>query len=551
MAAVSDNHGAVSAAGGGEPLASSRSVQADGLPEWLQPLYTADEMRAADAFTIEVAGVPSLDLMERAGAGLARVCADVAGDGPIRIVIGKGNNAGDGLVCARLLRAEGREVDVLAVSDPAELRGDARVNLERLPGEPPRPFESAALAGSGLVCDALLGTGARGAPREPYAAAIAAINASGAPVVACDIPSGVDASTGETPGVAVRATATATFHRSKVGLHVMPGAEHAGEVIEVEIGIDRAAPPAQQCGLVSDAVAGLYPPRKRSGHKFASGVVLVVGGARGLTGAPVLAALAAQRAGAGYVQVAVPASVREVVDARLLEQMCIGLPESDGGHDTASVGAVAELARRAGCVALGPGLGRSERAREFARELAATLERPLVLDADGLNAFAGRLGELAGRPAATVLTPHEGELARLLDTTVDEVRRRRLHSARLAAAKAQAVCVLKGDDTLVALPDGRVAVSAGGSPALATAGTGDVLTGLVAALVARGMDPFAAACFGVLAHARAGAGAAQRLGADHVVARDVIEALPAAIAGPGGPAPRAAVGGPRFPRRLG
>ncbi|HEY8770054.1 MAG TPA: NAD(P)H-hydrate epimerase [Thermoleophilaceae bacterium] len=202
------------------------------LPDWLDPLYEADEMRAVDSWGIEEQGVPSLDLMERAGAGLARITAAAAHDGPIRVVVGKGNNGGDGLVAARLLRQEGREADVLAAAPLDELRGDARANLDRLAGEAPRPFEAEGLEGSGAVVDALLGTGFEGEPREPVAGAIAAINAQDAPVVACDVPSGVNASTGEVEGEAVRAEVTASFHGSKLGLHVMPGAEHAG-VVEV------------------------------------------------------------------------------------------------------------------------------------------------------------------------------------------------------------------------------------------------------------------------------------------------------------------------------
>jgi len=202
------------------------------LPDWLDPLYEADEMRAVDSWAIEEQGVPSLDLMERAGAGLARVTAAAAHDGSIRVVVGKGNNGGDGLVAARLLRDEGREADVLAIAPLDELQGDARANLERLPGEAPRPFEAEALMGSGAVVAALPGGGFEGEPREPVAGAIAAINAQDAPVVACDVPSGVNASTGEVEGEAVRAEVTASFHGSKLGLHVMPGAEHAG-VVEV------------------------------------------------------------------------------------------------------------------------------------------------------------------------------------------------------------------------------------------------------------------------------------------------------------------------------
>ncbi len=493
---------------------------------WLDPLYEAAEMRAVDAWAIEDQGVPSLDLMERAGIGLARVTVAVAGPGPIRVVVGKGNNGGDGLVVARLLRADGHEVDVLATAPLHELGGDARANLERLPGDPPEPFDPARLAASGAIVDALLGTGFEGSPREPLASAIAAINAADAAVVACDVPSGVNASSGEVEGEAVRAVATATFHGPKLGLYVAPGKEHSGEVQTVEIGIPRGAPGAGRAGLISERVLELFPRRERSGSKFSSGTVVVAGGSLGLTGAPAMAARAAARTGAGYVQVAVPAPVQPAMDLRLLEQMSRGLPDSDGFHTPAGVAVVEEMAERAGAVVLGPGIGRDEGALEFARGVARTVRAPLLVDADGLNAHAGRLELFRERDAPTVLTPHEGELGRLLERDSEDVTRHRLAYAREAAERSGAVVLLKGDDTIIALPGGEVAVSPGGTPALATAGTGDVLSGLIGALLAKGLEAFEAACLGALAHVLAARSAASRLGADHVMAGDVIEALP-------------------------
>ena len=268
------------------------------LPDWLDPLYLAGEMRAADEWAIEQAGVPSIDLMERAGEGLARAAAAVAAgrEGRIRVVVGKGNNGGDGLVGARVLRADGHEVDVLAVGPLEDLRADARENLERLVGEPPRPFEPEALAGSACVLDCVLGTGFSGTPREPAASAIAAMNDSGAPLVSCDVPSGVEASSGEIQGEAVGALMTATFHGSKLGLHVAPGAFRSGEVRVIEIGIPRGAPGARSAGLIAERVLGLVPARPRDSSKFTSGVVVIAGGARGLTGAPCMAAMSAARA---------------------------------------------------------------------------------------------------------------------------------------------------------------------------------------------------------------------------------------------------------------
>jgi ADP-dependent NAD(P)H-hydrate dehydratase / NAD(P)H-hydrate epimerase len=478
------------------------------LPDWMRPVYEAAEMRAVDAWAIDEQGVPEADLMERAGLGLARVTTAVAGDGPVRIVVGKGNNGGDGRMAARLLEEDGYVVELLDGTEP---------------------FERDRLDGSGVVVDALLGTGFEGAPREPLASAIWAINQQDAPVVACDVPSGVNASTGEVEAEAARAAVTATFHGSKLGLHVNPGKEHAGRVEVVEIGIPRGAPAPSAAGLIGEEVLGLYPRRSRSGSKFESGVVVVVGGSIGLTGAPTMAARSAARSGAGYVQVAVPAPVQPSVDLRLLEQMSRGLPDDDGFHTPAGVADVEEMAERAGAVVLGPGLGRAEGAQEFARGAALAVEVPLLVDADGLNAHAGRLELFRERDAFTVLTPHEAELARLLEIGTEEVRDHRLQHVREAAELSGAVVLLKGDDTIIARPGGPVAISPGGTPALATAGTGDVLSGLIGALLAKGMDPFEAAALGALAHVLAARAAAERLGADHVMAGDVIEALPAGL----------------------
>jgi NAD(P)H-hydrate epimerase len=313
---------------------------------------------------------------------------------------------------------------------------------------------------------------------------------------------------------------------------VFPGALHAGAVEVVEIGIPRGAPGASTAGLIAERVLELYPPRAREGSKFASGVVVVVGGSMGLTGAPAMAALSAARSGAGYVQVAVPEPVQPAMDMRLLEQMSRGLPDDGGAHTPAGVQVVEQMAERAGAVVLGPGLGRSEGAGEFARSVARAIETPLLIDADGLNAHAERLELLQDRAGPTVLTPHAGELGRLLGIDSDEVGRHRLRYAREAAERSGAIVLLKGDDTIVVAPDGPAAVNPGGTPALATAGTGDVLSGLIGALMSKGVEPHAAAAMGAFAHVRAGRAAAERLGEDHVIAGDVIDALPAGLARP-------------------
>lgn len=486
------------------------------VPAWLEPLPDAEAMRAADRWAIEQGGVRGLDLMERAGEGLARVVAEVGPEGPVAVLCGKGNNAGDGFVVARLLRAAGREVRVLLLLG-TDLEGDARANLDRLEGAH-EPYAPGALDGAAAVLDAIFGTGFSGEPRGPVAEAIEAVNAAGVPVVAADVPSGVDASSGEVAGAAVRADVTATFAAAKPGLWIEPGRGHAGEVRVVDIGLPGGTPLAARAWLIGDGVLGEIPRRDPASTKFDSGHVLVCGGSPGLTGAPVLAARAAMRAGAGYVTACVPDAVAAVVEVRLLEVMTAPL-DAEG---------VLERAGRGGAMVLGPGLGRAPQAAALARGLAARATLPLVLDADGLNAHAGRLEDLAAREAPTLLTPHEGELARLLEVDGGAVRDRRLHHAREAARRSGAIVVLKGGDTLVAEPSGRVAVSPGASPALATAGTGDVLAGVLAACLAKGMEPAVAAMAGVRLHARAGRLAAERVGTEGVIASDVVAALPAA-----------------------
>jgi len=402
--------------------------------------------------------------------------------------------------------------------------------LERLGAPAPVELGDAALGviapDATLAIDALLGTGASGEPRGAVAAAIRAIRDSGVTVLAADIPSGVDASTGERATLAVLASATATFHAAKPGLWIEPGRGCAGRVSVVEIGIPAGGPSAAQIGLIRDEVLELIPRRGVHSTKFTSGRVLVAGGSAGLTGAPCLAALAAARAGAGYVTVCVPGSLAAVFESRLLEQMTIALPDRDGALTTDAVGPLAAAAAvHSGALVLGPGLGRAEHTAAFVRELLEAVSIPVVLDADGLNAFAGAIDAIGGR--AAVLTPHEGELGRLLGVDAHTVAAARLRHARDAAARSGAVVVLKGDDTLIAAPDGRVAVSPGATPALATAGTGDVLSGVLAAMLAKLLDPFTAACAAVRLHALAGVRAAAVHGAEGVVASDVVESLAA------------------------
>ena len=497
------------------------------LPEGLEPLLDVEQLRASDAWAIQERGIPGVELMERAGERLFETVFKHAPPGDVVVVCGGGNNGGDGYVVARLLRQAGRSVSVLHTADPAQLTGDAAIMRDQLPGEPPMAFAAGALDGAAVIVDAILGTGFAGTPRDPVAAAIAAINEVDAFVVAADVPSGVDAATGAVAGEAVCATITATFHAAMPGLWIAPGKAYAGEVVVLDIGIPHGGPAEPWVGLIGAGVLATYPRRGTESTKFASGHVLVAGGARGLTGAPCLTSMAAMRAGAGYVTVCVPDALNDIFEIKLTEVMSAPLPDEDGSHTEAGAAEVLErAAARGGAVVLGPGLGRSDGAFAFAQRVALRGDAPLVLDADGLNAFAGDLEALAGRGAPTILTPHAGELARLLEVDAEAIAARRLDRAREAARRSGAIMVLKGDDTLVAEPEGRVGISRGGSPALATAGTGDVLSGVLGAFLARGMAPFEAACAAVFAHAEAGRRAANALGGpDGVIASDVMREL--------------------------
>jgi ADP-dependent NAD(P)H-hydrate dehydratase / NAD(P)H-hydrate epimerase len=524
------------------------------MEPWLRGLYDAEGMRSVDRWAIEGQGVDSLELMEAAGRAVAEAVARLAPQGPVRVVCGKGNNGGDGLVAARLLRTMGFEAEALLLWPADELSDDAAANLRRLT-EPPDGVRTsgryptisanaegeeggvievgddiaARLAGSGAVVDAIFGTGFSGAPREPAAAAIVAIGDCGAPVVACDIASGVDAASGEVAGAVVEADVTVTFHGAKVGHHVAPGKWATGELVVAPIGIPAGAPEPIAAGVIEPAVLALAPRRGAQSTKFSSGQVTIAGGSRGLTGAVRMSSTAAIRAGAGYATVAVPADLEPIFEAAEVEVMSRGIAGPAGRLGTDGTDQLFAAFERAAAGVLGPGLGRDEDSLALAREVAPRIEAPLVLDADGLNAFAGELDRLAARSAPTILTPHAGELGRLLERESAEIGERRLAAAKEAAAWSGAVVVLKGDDTIVT--DGeRIAINAVSAPGLATAGSGDVLSGLTAALLARGLDPFAAACAAVIAHARAGQEATRRVGAaESVIATDVIAALPAGL----------------------
>jgi len=508
----------------------ARSAEPPPLPG-LTPLFDAAAMRQADRGATEL-GMPSILLMERAGLATAEEIRRRFPDrGAALVVVGSGNNGGDGLVVARHLAEAGWDVEVAApggrrpgADDAATMAGVAEAI-----GLPLGVLGPEAPGDGRLVVDGLLGTGATGAPRGAVGEAVAALVRAPGPVVSLDVPSGVEADTGRVPGSAVRAALTVTYHGDMPGLRIEPGRAHAGRVVVADIGIPSAVTASPAAWLAGpDAVAAL-PTKAAAGDKYRAGAVLVVAGSPGLTGAGCLAARATLRAGGGLTVVAAPAAVQPVMAAHLLEVMVAPVPHEEGYLTEASTEEVVHQAGRVGALALGPGLGRAEATTAFVRAALEAVALPAVVDADGLWHLGERPGWLAGRGAPTVITPHAGEAARLLGRERAEVEAERLAAARELAETTGVVVVLKGSGTITAAPDGRTVVNATGSSALASAGTGDVLTGVVAAALAKGLDPLVAAAASVALHGRA----ADLVGrGDGTIAGDVVEALPAARRAP-------------------
>ncbi len=493
-------------------------------------LFTAEQMRATDAAAIEGLGIPGGHLMERAGAAVAREL--VRAFEPERVVVyaGKGNNGGDGFVVARELFNAGVEVTVFAIAGRDAYQGDALLNLqiaERLGVDVVDgvgPVDDADVA-----VDAVFGTGFSGAARGAAADAIAEMNAAAAAVVAIDIASGVDASTGELAGPAVLADLTVTLHAPKVGHFVSPGERCAGHILVVPIGIPPLCDEQPDVFvLTSDAVGMVVRPKTEADHKRSVGTVLVAGGSPGMGGAAAMAALGALRSGAGLVHCMLPADL--VAEKPYLE--VINVPA--GGRERLGLADLDALRAEMGrlkATALGPGMGRDDDTVALVRELVkAAGDVPLVIDADGLHALGADLESLAGRTAPTVLTPHEGELGRLLGRAASEVAAQRLAAAREAARRSGATVLLKGSHTIVADPGGTAFVVPTGNPGLATPGTGDVLTGVIAGQLAKGLPATEAACLGGFVHGLAADMAVDTaVSAEGMIASDLFDYLPLAV----------------------
>lgn len=515
-------------------------------------LVKAAEMREMDLEATNRYSIPGLILMENAGLSIVQVIIDrffkdrVQGK-KVFIIAGPGNNGGDGFVVGRHLFNRGVDVEFLITTVPEYYRGDAAVNFKiihdmGLPCQVLNPDNiqdlSAVMKKSDLIVDALFGTGFKGVAKEPLASLIRVVNESGKPVLAVDIPSGLEADTGQAAGECIYASVTVTMGMSKIGLHLEPGVQYAGDVVVGDISF----PPELKSENNGDyylideqMVKKALPERRPTNHKGDFGHVAVVGGTRGYTGAAALASNAALRGGAGLVTAVVPDQLYPVAAAKLTEAMTYPAPGSaGGGFSRSAYEFIKQVLERASVFAVGPGFGQEEETAIFLEDLLIKTNRPLVLDADALNILAGRRHFLAGADLSDqrtrwVLTPHPGEMARLLGTSISEIQADRLGVAARASREWGTVVVLKGARTVIASPEGPLFINPTGNPGLATGGTGDVLTGLIASLLAQGLVPMWAAVCGVFIHGLAADQIALKKGMAGMIAGDLLDEIPVVL----------------------
>jgi len=508
-------------------------------------VVTAEQMREMDRLTIQKLGVPSLTLMERAGEGITAAILEsfaAAAKKGVLIVAGKGNNGGDGFVVARLLKQKRIQCEVALLAKRAELSPDAAHNcraFEKLRGKVTEisagGLESLErkVAGKGLLVDAILGTGIKSEVGGLYAEAITLMNASGVPIVAVDIPSGLDADRGTPLGVSIQAEMTVSLGYAKLGQVIHPGIDFAGDLVVADIGIDplaaQAVAPATEV-LTREEISWLVPRRNADTHKGTYGHLLVIAGARGKTGAAVLACRAAMRAGAGLVTLAAPRSLNNILASSLVEVMTEPLPETSAEE-------MAELTpehwlrllERKNALLFGPGIGINDATRNTLRWLLRNLDIPWVIDADGLNNLALDLDRLRSAKTPPLLTPHPGEMARLIGKTTAAISQDRVGVAREFAVKRRCYLVLKGARSIIATPHGKIFINSTGNPGMASGGTGDVLAGMLAAFLGQGLGPEDAMKLGVFLHGFVGDRVADKKGEIGLVASDIIDDLPAGM----------------------
>jgi NAD(P)H-hydrate epimerase len=509
-------------------------------------VVSSEQMREVDRRSIEDIGIPGVVLMENAGLQVVeKIRKFFNGELPqhVLIVCGRGNNGGDGFVVARHLTNKGVDVTVILLGESGMLRGDAQtnwkicvesgVNIIELTGDQVYTQLFDYMVDSDVIVDAIFGTGLSSAAKGIYEEVINIIDESEIPVISVDIPSGLSSDTGALIGSAIQADMTVTFGLPKVGTILYPGAGYCGDLEIVDIGI----PPivemeAEYSALLLEDLdfVGILGRRDRNAHKGTYGHLLVIGGSPGKTGAVAMAGQAALRMGTGLVTVAVPASLNPVLEMKLTEVMTQPLPET--GEQTLaldSLDIILEFCHRVRAVALGPGMSANGETVKLTQNLMMQCPIPIVLDADGINALAGNIDILSQRKLPTVITPHPGEMARLMDTSVKEIQQNRIEVARDFAVQHGVIVALKGARTVIAEPSGRVYVNPTGNPGMASGGTGDVLTGIIAGALTQGLDPVDATNLGIYLHGLAADIAAEELGEVALTAMDIHDFMPEAI----------------------
>jgi len=504
-------------------------------------VVTPQQMAEMDKFTIEQIKIPGIVLMENAGRGTAKIAEELLGNAAgadIAIFCGAGNNGGDGYVIARHLLNRGAFVKTYVLTDREKIKGDAKTNLGVLEkmGCNVHFIKDITDISEGtpdLIVDAMLGTGVKGAPRGLYAEAVEFINTLNAPVISVDIPTGVDGLTGAVEGPAIQAEVTATMALPKRGLLFSPGRDHVGRLEVVDIGMPQSVAAQHDSGVVlveGDDMHSPLPQRRLDIHKNRCGTIAVIAGSQGLTGAAVLSSKATMRAGAGLTFLVIPQSINAILETKMTE--VITLPVDDAGLGALHAQCFDELyesIKNKDVVAMGPGLGQRQETVSLIRTLLEQLDKPLVLDADGLNACEGQAEFIKNYNGELVITPHPGELSRLTGRPVKELIADRIETARETARSFHCTVVLKGGPAVVASPTGRVTVNSTGNPGMATAGVGDVLTGVIAGFMAQGLPADEAAVAGVYVHGLAGDIARSHSGTVSLTAIDVLHQLPHAI----------------------
>jgi len=509
-------------------------------------LLTSNEMRELDNLTTEKIGIAGLILMENAGKKVAELIEEKSSPLPgklIYIFCGRGNNGGDGLVAARHLFNKRCRVKVFLATQKDKLKGNAATNLNialnmgidvrEIVSESDISSLKKELEKKRVIVDALLGTGVRGAPRGIIKELIKLINELEGNVVAIDIPSGVDANTGEVPGETVKAKWTVTFAYPKRGLYLYPGMDYAGKIKVVDIGIPYnlldEGKIKSNLFTREDVPSNLFS-RKLSSHKGSFGHLLVIAGSRGMTGAAALASIAALRVGAGLVTLGIPYSLNSILEMKLTEVMTLPLPETEEGTlSLKALDKIYQFAHRCKALVLGPGLSIQEETKELVKKVMASLKIPMVLDADGINALAENTKFIAQYPAPLIITPHPGELSRLLSIPIPEVQKDRIFSSRILAEKTGKIAILKGARTVITDEQGNSWVNSTGNPGMASGGSGDVLSGMIGGFLAQGIDPLMAAKVGVYLHGLAGDLAVKEKGQLSLIAGDILGNIPQAI----------------------